>query len=136
MDKKEITGVIQNHFFFGVDFLGAALAAFGAFGAFGALAFLVVAGFLAIFLVLAAPLEATFLVAAFFGLAADLAGDGVVAAGAGVVVAAGAGVVVAGVEAATFEVFCFLGALVFGALVVLVAFGLDFETLLFDADLF
>lgn len=118
--------MIQNHFFLGVDledFFGALV--FGAF---------FWAGFLAIGLVLVAPLVA-FLVEAFFGLAGDLAGE-VVAAG----VVAGAGVVAAGVVAAGVEALTTFGFLLaFGLAVlaaVLAAFGWLFEALLFDADLF
>ena len=111
--------MIQNHFFLGATFL----AAFGALVAF-------LACFLAIGFLLAAPLAAAgFLAACFFGLAGDLAGDGVEATTAGVeATTAGAGVL-----AATFG---FLWAFGLADLAVLVAFGLLFEAGVFDTDLF
>jgi hypothetical protein len=120
--------VIQNHFF-----LAAFLLVFG-FAAFLA------AGFLAIgFLFPPAAGFADFLVADFLaaGFAGDLAGDDV-AAGADVVAAGvvAAGVVAAGAVLATFGFLEALVALVFGALTVFGVFGLLFEALFFDSDLF
>lgn len=96
--------------------------------AFGFLAETFLAAFLAIGLVFEAAL--VLFLAAFLGFEGDFAGDEV-AAGAEVV-ATGAGVVAA-VVAATLAALGFLGA--FG-LLDLAAFGLLFEALLFDADLF
>jgi hypothetical protein len=98
--------VIQNHFF---------TAFFEAFG-FEALT----AAFLAIGFLLF-PAAFGFLVAAFFGLAGDLAGD---EAATGV---EATGVVATGAAAATFG---FLAALVFGALTTFGVLGLLFEAVL------
>jgi hypothetical protein len=99
--------VIQNHFFLGVNFLGAALV-FGAFAAFGAFVFLVAGDFLTILLVFPAVLAAAFLGAFLTCLAGDLAGDEVVATGAVTGVVVVAGVVTAGAEVATLGDLGFL----------------------------